>query len=576
MAVSALAMPPAMQEGTGRAVAPPPPGPPPAGAGGAGGGRRAFRRANVQHRPAADTGRKLANAESAPMPVPPPAARSGGAHSGTGGEGGGDGPTTGKENVAWGARHREDEDGGTERFGGEDDLAFAATQRNVPHRARGEIAVLELRSPTPDFSPPPPPKRRECDNEGVISPPSPSSPPVSHHAYARSAPPPPPAVISRPNPAAAGRSSNSRSAASQQPRRQPARANGMNPTPKVRYDATAVDAPATMLGGRAAGTPARTLRERVNALEKDKNRLEAENRLKTDENAALRERLANLEAALLSDLDERIDAALINTDPGSSTDVSPSTDVPSPAASPRAAAMAAYTSGGSRPSESAAIEAAEARTRTMLHELRFERDRAEGLQKDVETLETALQESEMQRRGFASRFAFCLLDADHDGIIDCSEVRRYELFASYSEGTMDAIWEHWDFAASGSRGLLTLDDFVLLSNFAEEKTSKQSSAFWFAVADGDGDGYITFPDVRRMYELAVDGMPLDAAPSIGLDALWCQLSDMSKPKHPACGIALADIRSSGLAFGIFGLLFNHHNMLGQRSTLEWSRHDYPL
>ena len=71
-------------------------------------------------------------------------------------------------------------------------------------------------------------------------------------------------------------------------------------------------------------------------------------------------------------------------------------------------------------------------------------------------------------------------------------------------------------------------------------------------------------------------MPIDAAPSIGLDDLWCQLSDMAKPAHPERGIAVSDVRKSGLCFGFFGLLFNHHNMLGQRSTLEWSRHDYPL
>lgn len=452
--------------------------------------------------------------------------------------------------------------------------------------AGGEVAVLELRSPTPEFSPPPPP-RREVTDADIVSPPSPPTPPMNFN----SPPPPPPAAFSRPTPssaAAAASNGNSnkrgtprysstsdRTTASSSSRQQNqgvkrrATSLGVNPTPKPRGDAAAADTPATMLGSRAAGTPTRTLRERVNQLEKEKGRLEADNRLKSDENAALRERLANLEAALLSDLDERIGAALEPTDLPSSPMATKSAGT-----SPRTSTGAAVLS--SRPSESAAVEAAEARAHATLNELRYERERAEALQKDVETLESALQESEMQRRGFASRFAFCLLDSDHDGVIDCAEVRRYELFASYSESTMQAVWSQWDFSATGKRGLLTLDDFVLISNFAEDKNSKQSSAFWFAVADGDGDGYITFPDVKRMYELAVNGMPIDAAPSIGLDDLWCQLSDMAKPAHPESGIAVSDVRKSGLCFGFFGLLFNHHNMLGQRSTLEWSRHDYPL
>ena len=42
------------------------------------------------------------------------------------------------------------------------------------------------------------------------------------------------------------------------------------------------------------------------------------------------------------------------------------------------------------------------------------------------------------------------------------------------------------------------------------------------------------------------------------------------------GFTAADLRRSGLAAGVLGLLVNHNNMLLTRSTAEWGRGDWPL
>lgn len=56
-----------------------------------------------------------------------------------------------------------------------------------------------------------------------------------------------------------------------------------------------------------------------------------------------------------------------------------------------------------------------------------------------------------------------------------------------------------------------------------------------------------------------------------------QLLDMTRASDKEAGISLADIRKSKLAGGVFGLLFNHNNLLLRRTTAEFStRNDVPL
>ena len=52
--------------------------------------------------------------------------------------------------------------------------------------------------------------------------------------------------------------------------------------------------------------------------------------------------------------------------------------------------------------------------------------------------------------------------------------------------------------------------------------------------------------------------------------LYEQLLDMTRASDCSRGFTLTEIRRSRLASGVFGLLFNHNNLLLRRTTNEFS------
>lgn len=110
--------------------------------------------------------------------------------------------------------------------------------------------------------------------------------------------------------------------------------------------------------------------------------------------------------------------------------------------------------------------------------------------------------------------------------------------------------------------------------FAEDRSSLQAQRFWFGVLDSDGDGRLSWQDMKVAYD-AVDKS--SARFVVAFEDLINQIRDMVKQqKDPQRGFTCAELRASKLGAGVLGLLTNHNNMLLQRSTAEWGRGEYPL
>ncbi|WIA28724.1 hypothetical protein OEZ86_011260 [Tetradesmus obliquus] len=195
------------------------------------------------------------------------------------------------------------------------------------------------------------------------------------------------------------------------------------------------------------------------------------------------------------------------------------------------------------------------------------------LASDYADLEYALKETERQRREYAARYAFVCLDGDGDGYLSVEQVEGYDLFSCYAPRVLHAAFAAWRWA-SGFPGFLNIDDFVRFVEYAEDRGSAEAQRFWFSVLDADGDGRLSWQDMRLAYE-AVDKS--SARYVVSFEDLMNQIRDMvGQQQQPALGFTCAELRASKLGSGVLGLLTNHNNMLLQRSTAEWGRGEYPL
>eukprot|EP00232_Nephroselmis_pyriformis_P026585 CAMPEP_0182855596 /NCGR_PEP_ID=MMETSP0034_2-20130328/1944_1 /TAXON_ID=156128 /ORGANISM="Nephroselmis pyriformis, Strain CCMP717" /LENGTH=361 /DNA_ID=CAMNT_0024986587 /DNA_START=15 /DNA_END=1098 /DNA_ORIENTATION=+ len=278
--------------------------------------------------------------------------------------------------------------------------------------------------------------------------------------------------------------------------------------------------------------------------------------MKDKEVIELRQRISDLETALMSDLQNQLTAGTSSPSPPPSWGALGRMDseemTPGKMNSPGFALVA----------EAAEKEQMERQVRQLQKELSATKENYETMSKDYEQLEATLQECDSQKRGFAARYAFCLIDADHDGLIDLRGAERYELFAPYAHSVLERCFGMWEFT-SGARGQMTLDDFLKFVYFAEEKTCKEAMNFWFRVIDIDGDGVWGRHDLLWFYQ-QVD----KSGGCIAFDDFFCQITDMCDPEDPFQGITQRDVSTGGLGAGIIGLVVNHNNMLLQRTTAD--------
>eukprot|EP00775_Hariotina_reticulata_P004080 gene4080-4327_t len=193
---------------------------------------------------------------------------------------------------------------------------------------------------------------------------------------------------------------------------------------------------------------------------------------------------------------------------------------------------------------------------------------------DYADLESVLKESEHQRRNYAARYAFVVLDSDSDGYISMAQAESYELFAPYPREVLQYAWRFWRWQ-SGFPGYLNIEDFVRFTDWCEDRSSQAAQRFWFNVLDADGDGRLGWADCRQAYD-AVN--KTSAAFVVAFRDLMNQLQDMlgSSCTNFELGFTAGELWRSQLGAGVLGLLTNHNNMLLQRSTAEWGRGEYPL
>ena len=237
-------------------------------------------------------------------------------------------------------------------------------------------------------------------------------------------------------------------------------------------------------------------------------------------------------------------------------------------------------------------------------------------------LRTALDEAGLIAREYRARMHHARLDADGDGYIGLDELLRHELFASYSQAVVERVHAFFPYADRAKHGELDEDDFVKLTLWTEDRSTRDSQRFWFGVVDVDGDGVLGAHDVKWLY----DSLWKEEGSCVSCEDLTCQIHDMAgvddfhfrstrqrgaarggpgdrayapEPKRfaprppgsapvlrvPGLGLGfrpkpsgpkLSDLRKSGLAPGVFGLLVNHNDMLLRRSTAEFSKQDVPM
>jgi hypothetical protein len=252
-------------------------------------------------------------------------------------------------------------------------------------------------------------------------------------------------------------------------------------------------------------------------------------------------------------------------------------------------------------------------------------DRAAELEKasvKEAELRTALDEAGLIAREYRARMHHARLDADGDGYIGLDELLRHELFASYSQAVVERVHAFFPYADRAKHGELDEDDFVKLTLWTEDRSTRDSQRFWFGVVDVDGDGVLGAHDVKWLY----DSLWKEEGSCVSAEDLTCQIHDMAgvddfhfrstqqrgaarggpgdrahapEPKRfaprppgsapvlrvPGLGLGfrpkpsgpkLSDLRKSGLAPGVFGLLVNHNDMLLRRSTAEFSKQDVPM
>lgn len=106
--------------------------------------------------------------------------------------------------------------------------------------------------------------------------------------------------------------------------------------------------------------------------------------------------------------------------------------------------------------------------------------------------------------------------------------------------------------------------------YAEDRSTRESQRFWFSVMDADGDGRLSWADMKLLYD-AVE-KSCNAGILLHFEDLMNQIRDMvSQQRNPADGFTAQELWDSKLGAGVIGLLTNANNMLLQRSTAEWGR-----
>lgn len=109
--------------------------------------------------------------------------------------------------------------------------------------------------------------------------------------------------------------------------------------------------------------------------------------------------------------------------------------------------------------------------------------------------------------------------------------------------------------------------------YAEDRSTRESQRFWFTVMDADGDGRLSWADMKLLY----DAVQRSCSGGILLhfEDLMNQIRDMvSLQRDPTQGFTAPEMWDSKLGAGVIGLLTNANNMLLQRSTAEWGRGEH--
>ena len=224
---------------------------------------------------------------------------------------------------------------------------------------------------------------------------------------------------------------------------------------------------------------------------------------------------------------------------------------------------------------------------------------AEHLESQIEQLERNLRECDVQKRIFAHRYNFMVLDLDGDGFLNIDEFREYDFFCHYAPAVIERLFAMWRVDAGSqifggdllnASGRICIEDFVQLCMWLEDRNSREAVPYLFRVLDLDGDGIINVYDLRWFYDQITDYYAelLPNVHVIKFEDLLCQMMDMLNV--PACrsemitpqrnlfdqlerkdfGITLAVLRHSALTAGFIGLVLNHNNMVFHRSSEEWT------
>jgi Ca2+-binding EF-hand superfamily protein len=153
-------------------------------------------------------------------------------------------------------------------------------------------------------------------------------------------------------------------------------------------------------------------------------------------------------------------------------------------------------------------------------------DRAAELEKasmKEAELRTALDEAGLIAREYRARMHHARLDADGDGYIGLDELLRHELFASYSQAVVERVHAFFPYADRAKHGELDEDDFVKLTLWTEDRSTRDSQRFWFGVVDVDGDGVLGAHDVKWLY----DSLWKEEGSCVSAEDLTCQIHDMA-------------------------------------------------
>ena len=317
----------------------------------------------------------------------------------------------------------------------------------------------------------------------------------------------------------------------------------------------------------AAGTPARTLRQKVAALQKEKKDLLARSKQQQDDNLELQQRIEALEGCLRD-----LPRLSVSAPSGSekhcaiSNNGTASDEQVNGELSSALGLIEHHTddeedrlSSAHYEQELKVMKLQVERMRSAIGELHFEK----------EALEQQLSESDMARKFVTWRYCFRCIDKDHDGLIGLEEITRFETFTPYSMFSLNRAYNMWN-TRNEDNFKMDEDDVVKFVAWAEEKGLREALEFWFAVADVDGDGYIGRHDILELFQYLRDYVQMTE------DDLLCQLYDMVQPLDSNRGFSLTDLKRCKLGTGVINLIFNHGDGMRSRTTAEWGKGDYPL